>query len=238
MIDDALVQGLARTRSRFLLALVGMTALGAWRTWDLNQMVPASTYSPYYYFNFRAVHDLLNLMLVIAITLLFMGGLLQERATRSRALHIGIAGKPRTADERTRRCGLLESALLLAIPWTAICITGMLTSPVRPVSLALYYAMVTAAGGAVIAGISLLASSLIEGAYTAPTAVLGVLLLGASAPKSWAAALPFDLMGGRANLDRSNMLTGPWPWAHAAAFLAVAVALIWISIKVIEKRDF
>lgn len=226
------------TRSRFLLALVGMTALGAWRTWDLNQMVPASTYSPYYYFNFRAVHDLLNLMLVIAITLLFMGGLLQERASGPALFTLGLpVSRARLMSARVA-VGLLESAILLAIPWTAICITGMLTSPVRPVSLALYYAMVTAAGGAVIAGISLLASSLIEGAYTAPTAVLGVLLLGASAPKSWAAALPFDLMGGRANLDRSNMLTGPWPWAHAAAFLAVAVALIWISIKVIEKRDF
>ena len=133
---------------------------------------------------------------------------------------------------------MIESAFLLAIPWTAICITVIVTSPVRPVSLALFYALVTAAVGAVIAGISLLASSLIEGAYTAPTVVLGVMLLCANAPKSWASVMPLAFMDGREYLDRSNMLIGPWPWAHAAAFLAVAAALMWISIKVIEKRDF
>ncbi|HEY4088183.1 MAG TPA: hypothetical protein VGM43_19750 [Bryobacteraceae bacterium] len=226
------------TRSRFLIALLGMTSLGAWRTWELNQMVPAWTYAPYYYFNFRAVHDLLNLMLVVAITLLFMGGLLQERATGLSLFTLGLpVSRARLMSARIT-VGLLESAALVAIPWTAICITGILTSPVRPVSLALFYAMVTAAGGALIAGISLLASSLIEGAYTAPMVVVGVWLLSANAPKSWAAAFPFELMGGRANLDRSNMVTGPWPWGHAAAFLAAAAALIWISVKIIERKDF
>ena|SRR3569833_68054 len=226
------------TRSRFLIALVGMTALGAWRTWELNQMAPAWTQASFYYFNFRLVHDLLNLMLVIAVTLLFMGGLLQERASGPALFTLGLpVSRARLVVARVA-VGMVESALLLAIPWTAICITGMLTTPVRPVSLALYYAMVTAAGGALIAGISLLASSLIEGAYTAPTVVIGVLLLSANAPKSWSVIFPFDLMGGRANLDRSNMLTGPWPWGHAAAFLAAAAALIWISVKVIERKDF
>jgi hypothetical protein len=84
----------------------------------------------------------------------------------------------------------------------------------------------------------LLASSLIEGAYTAPTVVIGVMLLGANAPKSWAAVVPFDFMDGRAYLDRANMFTGAWPWGHAAALFAVAAALLWTSVKVIEKRDF
>lgn len=226
------------TRTRFLIALLGMTTLGVWRTWDLNRMVLASTYAPYYYFNFRAVHDLVNLMLVIAVTLLFMGGLLQERASGPALFTLGLpVSRARLMSARIA-VGVLESAVLLAIPWTAICITGILTSPVRPGTLALFYAMITAAGGAVVAGISLLASSLIEGAYTAPTVVIGVMLLDANAPKSWAALNPFDFMGGRAWLDRSNMFVGPWPWAHAAALLAVAALLIWASIKVIEKRDF
>lgn len=226
------------SRTRFLIALVGMTALGAWRTWELNQMVPSSTYAPYYYFNLHSVHGLLNLMLVIAITLLFMGGLLQERAGGPALFTLGLpVSRARLMSARIA-VGLIESAALLAIPWTAICITVILTSPVRPGSLALFYAMVSAAVGAVVAGISLLASSLIEGAYTAPTAVIGVMLLCANAPRSWAAVMPFDFMDGRSYLDRSNMLMGPWPWAHTAAFLAVAAALIWISIKVIEKRDF
>jgi len=134
--------------------------------------------------------------------------------------------------------GLIEGILLLAVPWAAICITVVLTGPMRPGSLALFYAMVTASGGAVFAGISLLASSLIEGTYTAPIVSLGVAFLCANAPRSWAAVNPSDFMGGRACLDKSNMLTGPWPWGHATAFLAVAAALIWTSIKVIEKRDF
>jgi hypothetical protein len=226
------------TRSRFLIALVGMTALGAWRTWELNRMAPSWTEPAYYYFNFRQLHDLLNLMLVIAITLLFMGGLLQERASGPALFTLGLpVSRARLVSARVS-VALLESAVLLAIPWTAICITGILTTPVRPLGLALFYAMVTAAGAAVVAGVSLLASSLIEGAYTAPTAVIGVLLLCANAPKSWAPVFPFELMGGRANLDRSNMLSGPLPWGHAAAFLALAAALFWISVKVIERKDF
>lgn len=226
------------TRSRFLIALVGMTALGAWRMWELNQGAPAWTQASWYYFNFHVAHELLNVMLMIAITLLFMGGLLQEKATGPTLFTLGLpVSRARLMSARVA-VGLLESAVLLAISWAAICITGVLTSPVRPVSLAIYYAMVTAAGGAVIAGISLLASSLIEGAYTAPTAVIGLLLLSANAPKSWASVFPFRLMSGLANLDSSNMLTGSWPWGDAAAFLAAGAALIWISVKVIERKDF
>jgi ABC-2 type transport system permease protein len=174
------------TRSRFLIALVGMTALGAWRIWDLNRMAPSSTYAPYYYFNLRAVHSLLNVMVIIAITLLFMGGLLQEKSSGPALFTLGLpVSRARLMGARVA-VGLLESAALLAIPWTAICVTGILTSPALPSSLALFYAMITAAGGAIVAGISLLASSLIEGAYTAPTAVIGVMLLCANAPKSWA----------------------------------------------------
>jgi len=226
------------TRSRFLIALLGMTALGAWRMWDLNQMVLSSAYAPYYYFNFRSVHNLLNLMLIVAITLLFMGGLLQEKASGPALFTLGLpVSRARLMGARVA-VGMLESAALLAIPWTAICITEILTSPIRPGSLALFYALITAAGGALVAGVSLLAASLIEGAYTAPTAVMGIMLLWANAPKSWAVVFPFDFMGGQASLDHSNMLSGPWPWGHAAAFLAAAAVLVWISVKVIERKDF
>jgi ABC-2 type transport system permease protein len=226
------------TRSRFLIALLGMTAFGAWRMWDLNRMVPSSTYAPYFYFNFRSVHNLLNLMLVLAITLLFMGGLLQEKASGPVLFTLALpVSRARLMNARIT-VGLLESAALLAIPWTAICITGILTSPVRPGSLALFYAMITAAGAAAVAGVSLIASTLVEGAYTAPTVVLGVILLCANAPKSWASVFPFELMSGQAYLDHSNMFVGPWPWGRTAAFMAASAVLIWIAVKIMERKDF
>jgi len=226
------------TRTRFLIALAGMTALGAWRTYNLSHMMPAWTGASYYYLVLREAHDLLNPMFVVATTLLLMGGLLQEKSNGPALFTLGLPVSRGRLMGAQIGMGLIEGILLLAVPWAAICITVVLTGPMRPGSLALFYAMVTASGGAVFAGISLLASSLIEGTYTAPIVSLGVAFLCANAPRSWAAVNPSDFMGGRACLDNSNMLTGPWPWGHATAFLAVAAALIWTSIKVIEKRDF
>ena len=49
---------------------------------------------------------------------------------------------------------------------------------------------------------------------------------------------PMAFMGGREYLGPGNLATGPMPWGHVAAYMAVGASMMVASVKVIESRDF
>ena len=137
--------------------------------------------------------------------------------------------------------GLMESALLIVVPWAAMYAMFCFTGPARAIAQVLFYVVVMAGGGAVFVGTSLLISSLVEGAYTAPTIGAGFALLCANTmpgkgfrSRIWMARSP----GGQEYLGPGNLATGPMPWGHVAAYLSVAALMIVASVKAIERRDF
>ena len=88
---------------------------------------------------------------------------------------------------------------------------------------------------------SLLVSSLVEGEYTAPVVSFGAMLtmtvvLGDGVLRTFS---PFGFITGIAYFDRrSGLLTGVIPWMHVAVSVAVAALLVWISVKVVQWREF
>jgi ABC-2 type transport system permease protein len=225
------------TRTRFLIALTGMTVLCAWRVYDLNHQAPSWATLNYYYFTLRSGHELLNFMWLIAVTLLMMGGLLQEKSNGSISFTLALPESRARLMAVRIGAGLLEAAALLTVPCAAIYGVAWLTGPAHSLKQVLFYLLILASGGAVFAGTALLISSLVEGAYTAPTISAGILLLCGNAPKSWAFVNPMDFMSPRNHIGDANLVTGPWPWGHAAVYLAVASILIWTSVRVVLRRD-
>ncbi len=78
------------TRARFLICLAGTTALCAYRVYDLAHGADAGVKISYYYFIIRSGQQLLQLMWLVSVTLLMMGGLLQEKANGSAAFTLAL----------------------------------------------------------------------------------------------------------------------------------------------------
>ena len=225
------------TRARFLIALGGITALCAYRVYDPTRSLSWTQIS-YYYFTLRSGQGVLQLLWLVAITLLMMGGLLQEKANGSAPFTLAMPVSRRRLVNVRICTGLMQSALLIVVPWAAMYATYRFMGPARPMETVLFYVVVLAGGGAVFVGASLLISSLVEGAYTAPMISAGILLLCVNAPRSLSLVNPVAFMSGRDYLGPDNLTTGPVPWGPAAAYLCVAALLIVASVKAIERRDF
>ena len=134
--------------------------------------------------------------------------------------------------------GLIEAALLIVLPWAAMYAMFCFIGPARASGQVLFYVVVMAGGGAVFVGTSLLISSLVEGAYTAPTISAGFALLCANVPRGLSFMNPMAFMGGQEYLGPGNLATGPMPWGHVAAHMGVAALMIVASVKAVERRDF
>ena len=89
--------------------------------------------------------------------------------------------------------------------------------------------------------LALLFSVLIESQYVAPLAGLGIVILLAYtfSGNDFLAYSPILFMTGIRYFNRlSGTLVGPVPWLPALAFIAAAVCIFAVSVKVIERRDF
>jgi ABC-type transport system involved in multi-copper enzyme maturation permease subunit len=226
------------TRTRFLISLVGSTALCASRVSDLNRSAPSWTQSSYRYLILHSGQQLLVLPWLVAITFLMMGGLLQEKSNGSASFTLALPVS-RARLMNVRICaGLMQSALLVVVPWAAMYTAAYFWAPAHFARQVLFYVIVLASGGAVFVGSALLISSLVESTYLAPMITAGIALACGNAPNSLAFVNPLDFMDGRSYLGPGNMLAGPMPWGHAAAYMSVAALLIVASVKAIERRDF
>jgi len=226
------------TRARFLISLVGMTALCAYRVYDGNHSASSSIPISYRYFILHSGQQLLSVMWLVAVTLLMMGGLLQEKVTGSASFTLALPVS-RARMMKVRICaGLMQSALMIVVPWTAMYAASYFSGPAHSLDQVLFYVVLLAGGGAVFVGTALLISSLVEGTYTAPMISAGIVLACGNAPKSLAFLNPMDFIGGRDYLGPDNLSNGPIPWGHVAAYMSVAALLIVASVKVLERRDF
>lgn len=233
------------TRSRFLISLAGITALCVYRVYEGTRDAPAWTLMGlnYYYLVLRNGQGLLQLMWLVAITLLMMGGLLQEKANGSAPFTLAMpVSRTRLMNVRIS-AGLIEAVLLIVVPWAAMyamfCFIGPAPAVIQHLPRqVLFYVAVMAGGGAVFVGTSLLISSLVEGAYTAPTISAGIVLLCANAPRSLSFMNPVAFMGGQEYLGPGNLASGPMPWGHVVAYVAVGTMMIVASVKAVERRDF
>jgi len=226
------------TRTRFLISLAGITALCAYRIYAGNDIAASWADISYRYHLLHSGQQLLNVMWLVAITLLMMGGLIQEKANGSASFTLALpASRARMMNVRIS-AGLIQAALMIIVPWAAMYTVSYLSGPARSISQVLFYIAVLAGGGSVFVGVALLVSSLVEGTYTAPMISAGIVLACGNAPKSLSFLNPLNFMDGRDYLGPDSLAAGPFPWGHFAAYLSAAVLLTAASVKVVEKRDF
>jgi ABC-2 type transport system permease protein len=229
------------TRTRFLISLAGITALCSFVVYHGNQGALPYTQAPYYYFVLQSGHSLLCMMWVLGVTLLMMGGLVREKAVGTAPFTLSLPVSRTQLMGVRIATGAIQSIALAVIPWCAMFLIATTSGKVNPLRQACFYVVLLAGGGLVFFGVSLLVSTLVEGEYTAPVVSFGVMLamtvvMGDGRLRYWS---PFGFINAIEFFDRhTGLLRGPIPWAHTAISAGLAAVLVWIAVKVIERREF
>jgi hypothetical protein len=229
------------TRSRFLVALCGSTALCAYHVYAGNREALPDTALSYYNHVLHSGHAELCLLWVLSVTLLIMGGLLREKAAGAAALTLSLPVS-RTRLMAVRICvGLIQAIALAIFPWCAMLIVATATGKCYSVSQAWFHVVLLLGGGLIVFGIALLVSSFVEGEYTAPIVSLGIVLAMGFlfADRSPQGTNPIVALDGFRYLDRStHLLVGPIPWMRLATNVCITAALILASLRAMNRREF
>jgi hypothetical protein len=229
------------TRARFVISLCGMTALGSWYAYIEAQGVQKFARVDWYYRVLHTGHAALVTMWVAAVLILMMGGLLRESAVGTAPVTLALPVSRMNLMRSRIFVGLLQSAALAIVPWTALFLASNTFGLPTAVSQAWFHLVLMAGGGVVFFAVAFLVSCFVEGEYTAPAVSFGILfvLVIAADKKDFRAYNPWNFMLGTEYLDpKSHLLVGPIPWAHLLVNLLLATLLTAAAIRSIQRRDF
>jgi ABC-2 type transport system permease protein len=229
------------TRSRFLICLIGITALCSFAVYHGDRQALSYTGLDYYRYVLLNVHAMLCESWVLAVTLLMMGGLVREKAIGSSSFTLALPVSRRRLMAVRIGMGLLQAFALAIVPSGAMFLIGSVFGKTRSVTQAAFCLALLLGGGLLFLALALLISSLVEGEYTAPVVSFGILIAIATlfGDRSLRIYSPLAFITGFEYRDRHTwLLVGPIPWLHIAAYLLLAAALIIASVKVIERGQY
>jgi ABC-2 type transport system permease protein len=225
------------TRSRFLIALVGSTALcSRLVVVFLSRGVPNQLSQV-----LHATHETLAPVWLLAVTLIMMGGLLREKAVGSSSFTLSLpVSRLRLMSVRIAM-GLMEASLLAILPWIAMLFYAKVAGKTHFIAQAGIHVFLLLGGGVLFLAASFLISSFVEGEYTAPIVSCGAIIMLAylMSDDKLRPYSPWAFMLGSEYFHwRTAQFAGPISWIHAGVFVAVAGLITLVSIKLIQWRDF
>jgi ABC-type transport system involved in multi-copper enzyme maturation permease subunit len=229
------------TRSRFQISLLGIVALCCFQVFYEDKTATSFDKADYYDRVLGSGQMLLATMWVVAVTLLMMGGLLREKASGASSFTLALpVSRVRLTLVRVAM-GMMQSAVLVIVPWSAMFLIASTVGKTHSVSLALFFIVLLLGGGSLYFAIALLISSVVEGEYTAPVVSYGIfiaslIILSGERLRPYN---PWIFITGLGYLHwRPSLTIDPIPWLHMAVTLLIALSLVAISIKAIQRREF
>jgi len=229
------------TRSRFQISLLGIVGLCSFAVYIDDKNATPFDKADYYYHVLISGQMLLATMWVIAVTLLMMGGLLREKASGTSSFTLALpVSRTRLMLVRIGM-GLMQSVVLAIVPWSAMFLIGATVGKTHSVSLAIFLIVLLLGGGSLYFAIALLISSLVEGEYTAPIVSYGIFVAGLILlnGQKLGPYNPWIFITGLRYLHwYPSFSAGPIPWLHIVVTLLIALVLMGISIRSIQRRDF
>jgi ABC-2 type transport system permease protein len=229
------------TRSRFLICLIGITALCSFAVYHGDRQALSYTTPDYYRYVLFNGHAMLSESWVLAVTLLMMGGLVREKAAGTSSFTLALPVSRRRLMAVRTGMGLFQAFALAIVPSVAMFLIGSVAGKTHSVTQATFCLLLLLGGGLLFFALALLISSLVEGEYTAPVVSFGILIAIATlfSDRSLRSYSPLAFITGFEYLDKHTwLLIGPIPWLHIATYLLLAAALIIASVKVIERRQY
>lgn len=229
------------TKSRFLIALIGITAISSFQVFHGDRNALSSTTIAYYYSVLFGANQTLAFTWILAVTLLAMGGLAQENASGASAFTLALpVSRTRLIAVRIWM-GLVQAVVLVVVPWTAMFWISTTLGKTHSLQQAFLYVLCLLGGGIVFFSLAILISTLVEGQYTAPSVSFGLAIISAVAlaDPPLHTFSPFMLMIGADYFDkRTGLLGGPLPWEQVCAYVGVAVIFLFVSVKALQNKEF
>jgi hypothetical protein len=236
------------SRARFILsalALAGLSACFVFLHSDVGRGISEEpmTY-PVYIWKITYKGYLRELFMILTVVM-GLGGLTRERDHRTAGFTLALpASRWRFLAVRAAM-GLLEVCALAAIPATVIPALSPLVDRAYPWLQAWEFALLWAAGGAVVFAIGFVASVLFGGEFSAPVVALcgfiAYSMIADLAVVERYLTNIHDLMSG-ADMPwftrSSATITGPLPWMTFAAILLVVTGSFAISGRITQRQDF
>jgi hypothetical protein len=229
------------TRSRFIIAIIGCTALCSMWIVEFSKLTPSSREVRGLFYLLHAIHEVLAFIWLLSVILLMMGGLLQEHAVGSSPFTLALpVSRFRLMSVRIVM-GLAQAFALTVVPWLVMLFVSGAGGKTYPISQMGFHVFLLWSGGMVFVALAVLVSSIVEGQYTAPIVSIGMAALLVNALKAGKLNpySPWTFMVGSEYFQRgTGLLSGQFPLLHAAAFCAVAILMLCLSIRAIQQRDF
>lgn len=236
------------SRVRFLLSAVALTVICASFVFFHRNASSGISDEPLSYpvYIWRITYRgyLRDLFMILAI-LLGLGGLTRERDQRTAGFTLTLpVSRWRLLITRTL-VGLGQVVLLATLPAIVLPLLSPLIGQVYPSSQAWDFTVLWAIVGSLIFAMSLLASVLFPGEFTAPVAAIlgltGYSFLADVRPVERYLTDIHDIMSGTDMpyfAERTGLLTGSLPWPTLFALLLAASALIAIGARITNRQDF
>jgi ABC-2 type transport system permease protein len=229
------------TRSRFIITIVGCAALCSMWVVEFSKLTTRSSEATGFFYLLHAIHGVLAFVWILSVILLMMGGLLQEQVVGSSSYTLTLPVSRFHLMAVRIVMGLAQALVLAVVPWLMVLLVSGSASKTYPISQVCFHVFLLWCGGMVFVALAVLISSIVEGQYTAPIVSIGmsVLLVNALKAERLNPYSPWTFMVGSEYFQRrTGLLSGQFPLLHAAAFCAVAILLLCLSIRVIQRRDF
>jgi len=227
------------TRARFLTCLAAMVIFCAVFVHHAQGFIRPDWKNDHHNLMF-ATHQFVCLMWIMAVVLLGMGGLLREKSLGTSSLTLAFPiSRAHWMGVRVGM-GVLESIALGVVPWVVIFLVSFFAGMPILIAQVGFYVLLLTGGGLVYFAIAVLVSSLVEGEYTAPALAYGLVFLTTVVLDAWLRRFNlWRLVSGDYYIDRKTyLLSGHPPLMGLLASLFVAVLLLLVSVRVIQRREF
>jgi hypothetical protein len=244
LVKNAWLESKARfTAAAVVLAILGVsTVLRAPATiagWERVHRGEQMSYPLYVWLSLP--HGYLQFLWIIAAVLLGFGGLLREDAVGSSGFTLSLPVSRRRHVLTRAVVGVGEAIVLGFIPLLIVAVLSPLIQRSYPPSQALMFATMFVLAGLVFFALGFFLSHLLRGEYSAPAialAAIAAFYILTKLPRLGILSV-FDAMDGKKVLVGHTFLLGDvFPIATIAVSLALAAALIALSIVRTNARDF
>src|ERR1700679_4196391 len=155
------------TRSRFIIAIVGCTALCSMWLIEFSKLTTSSKEVAGLFYLLHAIHGVLAFVWILSVILLMMGGLLQEQAVGTSSFTLALPVSRLHLMLVRIVMGLAQAFLLTVVPWLVMLLICGSASKTYPFSQMGFHVFLLWSGGMVFVALAVLISSIVEGQYTA-----------------------------------------------------------------------
>lgn len=235
------------TRWRFLAGLLLIIAITVYAVFRAPAIIPAreqfdAEALPYAKYIWILLYKgYLQALWILSAVMLGLGGLWHEKSSGTANFTLSLPITRRQIILSRTIFGAVEVIILAVIPSILIWAISPLAGYSFPFGEAIFHAILMIGGGLIFYSLGILLSFLMRGEFSTATLALGICLISYTTFNilRFKTYNPFDMMSGKYYLDPNTfLLRSEFPWMPLGVYLIAVILMIFVCLKIAERRDF